>query len=236
MEVTPQDLRKWNTTYLSQHPEEKVRAVRGTATGNTDSVFDEHYDLARKMTIVNALMACHELHENKDSDVFWSEDLDARRRSDQKAIERANEAVLLQASGVDLTSKVRPVHKHLRGQFRQHLELLLPGHASRAGTRGNKERGLSEWNWVEQVIGILGREDAESLHHMIKEQYRGDENPSKRQWSGMCSHLEARKQRGGEHKNCPLVFTLKLFYKSLMSSNKTSSNNQQNCSDTDSSS
>ena len=48
---------------------------------------------------------------------------------------------------------------------------------------------------------MLGKEDAEQLCEVVFEQYRGDENPAKRQWSGLRSHVTAmakEKERGVE--------------------------------------
>ena len=218
--VTPQDLRKWNTTYLSEHPDDKVRAMRAEATGNTNSVFEQHYDLTRQAKIVGALMTCLQRHTDKTQHLSWNKDIEQQRRIDQRAIEKANEAVMFQPEWVDLTSRAKPVHRHLRNMFRRELKFLQPGHAQRAGTHLNKETGLSEWKWIDKVIDVLGREDAENLCNIIVEQYRGDENPAKRQWSGMCTHIEKMKVPGGEKRNCPLVESLKQFYSSMRSSNK----------------
>ena len=68
----------------------------------------------------------------------------------------------------------------------------------RAGTRGD---GLTEMAWIKQLLNVLGKEDAEQLCEVVFEQYRGDENPAKRQWSGLRSHVTAmakEKERGVE--------------------------------------
>ena len=93
--------------------------------------------------------------------------------------------------------------------------------------------GLPEWKWVDQVLEVLGREDAETMHDLVYEMYRGDENISKRQWSGLCSHLESQKNSGGELRNCPLVATLKLFFRSLKSANKSAGIHTKDVSDDD---
>ena len=50
------------------------------------------------------------------------------------------------------------------------------------------------------MIKILGRHDAQVLRDIIFNQYRGEEDPMKRQWSGLLSHLENMKAdiKGGK--------------------------------------
>ena len=45
-----------------------------------------------------------------------------------------------------------------------------------------------------QVLQYVGRMDADILRDVIREQYRGDENLSRRQWSGLQSHLASMNQ------------------------------------------
>ena len=91
----------------------------------------------------------------------------------------------------------------------------------------------------------MGRADADILRDVIFQQYRGDENPSKRQWSGVQSHLAwISRERKADNpitrlikiaknvqtisyidmfllRNCPLVATLRLFFASAKNANKT---------------
>ena len=201
--ITPQMLRKWNTTYLHHHEEQSVRVMRGAATGNTDAVFKDHYDLTRQAGIVNALLASLNRHRNEDDSAqSHSQEVEQRRRRDEAAIEKANEELLLHQEGVDLTSHTHPVHPHLKFEFREELERVEPGLWNRAGKRGpEKAMGLSEMAWIQEVVRVLGRQEAERLREVILEQYRGAEPISKRQWSGIMSHLEVMKQdrrNGGE--------------------------------------
>jgi hypothetical protein len=220
--VTPQNLRKWNTTYLSKHPDMNVRAMRGVVTGNNEIVFDAHYDLTKRGNILEALKTSLQHHQKQDEQAVWSEENEARKERDLKAICEANDALLLQSSGVDMTSKKRPVHAHLRHKFQLELEHLDPGLWSKACSkaRGN----ISEMKWIYQIVKLLGQEDAENLRGLILDQYRGDENPAKRRWSGLRSHIESINQdkiKGeGTSRNCPLIATLKLFYSSARAKNK----------------
>ena len=84
---------------------------------------------------------------------------------------------------------------------------------------------LSEMKWVYEVVSVLGRGEAEHLREVIFEQYRGHEDPLRRRWSSLFSHLETMKKdrlvKGSESThNCPLVATLKMFYSSACSANK----------------
>ena len=148
---TPQHLRKFNTTYLSQHPEERIREVRGAATGNTDRVFNEHYNLARQAQIMEALLASLRRHRTDDAHALpLSQEHEQRRQRDEAAIKAANMASMLLPDGVDLTSKQRPVHRHLRHQLQQELTRLSPGLWERAGAGGGA--GLSEMAWIKEVV------------------------------------------------------------------------------------
>ena len=201
--TTPQMLRKWNTTYLHHHKEERVRDMRAAATGNTESVFKQFYDLTRTQGIVIALLASLNRHRSEDGSVqSHSQEIEQRKRRDEAAIEKANEEMLLQQEGVDLTSHTHPVHPHLRFEFREELERVEPGLWNRAGKRGlQKAMGLSEMAWILDVVQVLGRMEAERLREVILEQYRGAEPISKRQWSGIMSHLESikrDKKNGGQ--------------------------------------
>ena len=180
-----------------------MRQMRAAATGNTDNVFKQHYDLTRTSGIVNALLASWNCHRDDDDSVqSHSQEVEQRKRRDEAAIEKANEQMLLQQEGVDLTSHTHPVHPHLKFEFREELERVEPGLWNRAGKRGpQKAMGLSEMAWILDVVSVLGRKEAERLREVIVEQYRGAESISKRQWSGIMSHLESIKQdekNGGE--------------------------------------
>ena len=201
--TTPQMLRKWNTTYLHHHKEERVREMRAAATGNNEGVFRQYYDLTRTQGIVKALLASLHRHRSEDDSIqSHSQEVEQRKRRDEAAIEKANEEMLIQQEGVDLTSHTHPVHPHLKLEFREELERVEPGLWTRAGRRGlQKALGLSEMAWIQDVVRVLGRKEAERLREVILEQYGGAEPISKRQWSGIMSHLEVINQdrkNGGE--------------------------------------
>ena len=123
-----------------------------------------------------------------------------------------------------MTSKSKPVHRHLRKQFEEELERVAPGLWERAG-RVEKQMCLSEMRWVNEVVAVLGRGEAEHLREVIFQQYRRHEDPLRRRWSSLFSHHEIMKKdrmaKGGESThNCPLVATLKMFYSSAFSVNK----------------
>ena len=83
---------------------------------------------------------------------------------------------------------------------------------------------LSEMKWVNEVVSVLGRAEAEHLRDIIFQQYRGHEDPLRRRWSSLCSHLETIKKdklKGGQSShNCPLVATLKAFFSSASYANQ----------------
>ena len=191
MHVTPQQLRKWNTTFLKNHPDAKVAAMRGEATGNTDAVFNQYYNLARQSGVLEALLATFRRHLDEEASVQWSQEHDERRKNDKLAMEEANLAMLYKEDGTDLTSRSKPVHRHLRHQFKEELERVEPGLWRRAGGVP-KSMTLSEGKWIKGVLAVLGRAEAEHLRDIIFQQYRGLEDPQRRQWSSLRSHLVGR--------------------------------------------
>ena len=221
--VTPQQLRKWNTTYLDNHPDAEVVAMRGEATGNTDKVYQQHYNLARQQGVLHALLASHNQHIDEDGPVQLSQEHDERQKQDKMAIDEANTVLFFKEDGTDLTSKSKPIHRHLRKQFQEELERVAPGLWKRAGG-GEKGMALSEMKWVYEVVSVLGRGEAEHLRNVLFQQYRGHEDPLRRRWSSLCSHLEIIKKdrmRGGQSThNCPLVATLRMFFSSACNANK----------------
>ena len=133
------------------------------------------------------------------SGVSFSQENENRRRKDENALDEENAALLSVPDGVDITSRRRPVPTYLKHQFREELERVSPGLWKRAGSRAGA--GITEMAWVKEVLIVLGRMDADNLRDTVFQQYRGDENPAKRQWSGLRSHVLAaasEKEKGGE--------------------------------------
>lgn len=197
--VTPQMLRSWNSTFLHNHPDAHVRSMRGAATGNTENVFEQHYNLTRQAGVMKAMLTTLK-HHNSDQNcgVSFSQENQQRRQRDQAAIDEANAALLSIPEAVDITSQRHPISPILQQRFREELEMVSPGLWQRAGTRAD---GLTEMAWIKELLNVLGKEDAEQLCEVVFEQYRGDENPAKRQWSGLRSHVTAmakEKERGVE--------------------------------------
>ena len=192
LKVTPQGLRKWNTTYLAQHNDETVRRMRGAATGNSEMVYDRHYNLGRQKDTVHCLLASGQPHRSDDSTPKLSQEHERRKRKDQETLRKAKEDLRLKSHGVDQTSQRMPVHQHLKEQFKEELEGVYPGLWAMA-VKGKSEMKLSEGAWIEEVITVLGREDAQVLREVIHQQYRGEEDPMKRTWSGLLSHIEVMK-------------------------------------------
>ena len=186
--MTPQALRSWNTTFLKNHPDAKVAAMRGEATGNTDPVFNQHYNLAKQSGVLEALLATFRQHRDDEPPVQFSQEHDERQKRDKLAIEEANQALLYQEDGTDLTSKSKPVHRHLRNQFKEELERVAPDLWNKAGG-AEKGIALSEMKWIKEIISVLGRAEADHLRDIIFQQYRGHEDLERRQWSGLQSHL-----------------------------------------------
>ena len=188
MHVTPQQLRGWNSTVLDNHPDASVAAMRGEATGNSDRVFRQHYNKARQSGVLEALLATLRCHRDDEAPVQWSQEHDERRKHDKAAMEEANLVMFYKEDGTDLTSKGRPIHRHLRRQFKKELERVEPDLYRRAGGVV-KEMTLSEGKWIKGVVAVLGRAEAENLRDIIFQQYRGLEDPQRRRWSSLRSHL-----------------------------------------------
>ena len=201
LKVTSQDLRKWNTTYLAQHTDERVRRMRGAATGNSETVFDRHYNLNRQEDNMHCLLASGQRHRSEDSTPKLSQEHEQRKRRDEETLRKAKEGLRFKSHGVDLTSQRLPVHQHLKEQFKEELDRAFPGLWAMAG-KGKKSSTtqLSGWAWIQEVLKILGRHDAEVLRDVIYQQYRGEEDPMKRKWSGLLSHIEIMKAdvKGGK--------------------------------------
>ena len=64
--------------------------------------------------------------------------------------------------------------------------------------------------WIENVINILGDENAENLQEIIYSQYRGSKSAAKRKWNGARTHMEKRMKTSGDKSsnNCTLIETL----------------------------
>ena len=100
---------------------------------------------------MDALLASLRCHQTDGAVALpLSQEHDQRREKDEAAVKAANLAVLQLPDGVDLTSRQRPVHRHLRHQLRQELTRLSPGLWERAGTGGGA--GLSEMAWIKEVV------------------------------------------------------------------------------------
>ena len=95
----------------------------------------------------------HNHHDLVDHRLSLSQEHDQRREKDEAAVKAANLAVLLLPDGVDLTSRQRPVHRHLRHQFQEQLARLSPGLWENAGTGGGA--GMSEMAWIKEVYTCL---------------------------------------------------------------------------------
>ena len=227
--VTPQDLRAWNSTFLEYQPVARVSEQRGEATGNSQTVFHEHYNIVRQSRVLEALLTSMRHHREVDGHVEWNEKETDRRKKDKTAIEEANLKILFKEDVTDLTSKTKPVHPHLRKQFRKELSHLHPGLWNMA-KGSTKESGLSEMKWVNDVVMVLGNSEAGHLRDVVYQQYRGHEDIERRRWSSLRSHLESTMQERMEgrepRRNCPLVTTLKQLFKSAKSSNKNDSDSE----------
>ena len=149
---------------------------------------------------MKAMLASMEHHQkDQASRISLSQENEERRRKDQNDMDEAIDALLLVPDGVDITSRRRPVPMYLRQQFMEELERVSPGLWKRAGSKSGA--GSTEMAWIKEVLRVLGQMDAENLRDLVFQQYRGDENPDKRQWSGLRSHVLAvasEKKRGGE--------------------------------------
>ena len=189
MYVTPQQIRKWNTTYLENHPDANIAAMRGEATGNSDAVYNQYYNLARQSGVLEAHLATLDCHrDEEDAPVQWSQEHNERQKHDKRAMDKANRALLYKEDGTDLTSRSKPIRPHLRHQFKEELGRVDPDLWMKAGgvVRG---MNLSEGKWIKEVVAVLGRAEAEHLRDIILQQYRGHEDPERRQWSSLRSHL-----------------------------------------------
>ena len=214
--ITPQDLRKWNTTFLNHHPDPCVQAIRGTVTGNSDTVFNQTYNLSRTQAIVDGYMACFRRHRADLPTAGLDVNYLRIKQIERRGKDVADKAALSQDEDpVDLTHSHRPVHRHLRNTTRVGLERHCPGLWKSAGTHFSKKV------WIKKVVEILGDNNLQEIRESILLQYRGCTDPEKRRWSGARTHLEQRKKTKDEEiSNCPLYATLMQFYSSAIAYNK----------------
>ena len=56
-------LRKWNATYLRTHPDEGIRNVQGRATGHSEGVFEEYYNLETYSQMRDATLELLQEHQ-----------------------------------------------------------------------------------------------------------------------------------------------------------------------------
>ena len=181
--------------------------MRGAVTGNSDIIFDRHYDLTRASKYLDTLMETFRHHrgENVSDGVTWTPQMEKRRQKDKEAIEAANLAVLLREEVVDLTSKSKPMTSRIRIEFGKQLEKLAPGLWNSAG------RTNSEMKWIWKVIIALQHPDATALHELVFQHYQGKDNIMMRRWSGAHTH-EAQLENGISTRNCPLTAAIRVRY------------------------
>ena len=233
--ITPQLLRKWNTTWIKNHPVPEISAMRGAVTGNSDRIFDGHYDLKRIANFKETLL--ENLHYHRGNDISfnlqWTGEDQARRDRERQAIEEADFAAMMEEEAVDHTRKKHPIAVFNRLRFKKYLESLNNGLWTKGGRRGPKDKkvGLTQLEWLKEVLLVLGgpSEDAENLRQVVISHYRGNSDPALRRWSGAHTHQAEierdilNQQRNGikseSTKNCPLLSTLKTFYRSAEFSN-----------------
>ena len=117
--------------------------------------------------------------------------------------------------------------------LKKYLEILRPGLWAQGGRRRaeNKKEGLTSLEWIKQVLIILGgnSESAKNLREIVANHYRGNIDPALRRWSGAHTHhaeiekdvrnLEKNGMPKNSKKNCPLLASLKAFYKSAQANN-----------------
>ena len=200
--MLPQDFRKWNTTALALSDDERVRRMRGAATGNSESVYQRYYNVARQAENMHCLLTSLQRHIREDDCTpRLSQEHEQRREKDRETLRQTKRNIQRQADGIDLTSQRMPVHRQLKDQFKEELDRVYPDLRARAIKDGKSSRvRLTEWAWIKEVITVLGRQDAEVLRDVILQQYQGEPDPMKRQWSGLLSHIENMKAdiKGGK--------------------------------------
>ena len=117
--ITPQMIRKWNTTYLSSHVDEGVRQVRGVATGNSTAVFEEHYNLEVYSQLRDATEALRSAHHGGGKEIKKLSQLVGQQIADGLRQEAEDEAFVETArkvtvSKIDQSSKTTPIDEYTR--------------------------------------------------------------------------------------------------------------------------
>ena len=109
--------------------------MRGPVTGNSDKIFDEHYDLVRISRFKDTLLEnlCHHRGSENTSSLQWTKEDEDRRQREKQAIESADMAAMMEEEAVDITTKQRPMAVFNRLKFKKSLEQLNPKLWSMAG-------------------------------------------------------------------------------------------------------
>ena len=81
--------------------------MRGAVIGNSDRMFDGHYDLRRISHFKETLLENMHYHRGQDETIClqWTEENQNRRDIEKRAIEEANLATIMEEEAVDITSK-----------------------------------------------------------------------------------------------------------------------------------
>ena len=124
--ITPQMIRKWNTTYLSTHSDEDLRKVRGIVTGNEENVFQEHYNLETYALIRDATLALRKEHHKDGGGVKKLSKLVSPQIADglrQEAIEEfeAQAARRFNVTKIDQSSKTSPIDSYTRAMLKDSI-------------------------------------------------------------------------------------------------------------------
>ncbi len=214
--ITPQMIRKWNTTFLSRHPDADIRNVRGVATGHSDFVFEEHYNLETYAQMRDATLELRQEHykdcqtTRKLSEMVGI-NIAIQLKAEVEAEAQAQVARKIAQSKLDQTSKTTPID----GFTRSNIKLAISKMDPNLWAKSTGENYLTEHNWKKALLNLIFIENdgSRDLQKIIVDLYRGNKDERLRRYSAAEHHLT---QENGKNTklNSPIWSVLGLIYRS----------------------
>jgi hypothetical protein len=117
--IFPQMIRSYHQTWMAD--DKVLQGMRSQLAGNSEDVFDRHYDARQIARFQDAFYEVYRAHgpnqDNEDANNLGKQVQDQRITERESAKEAEQQSLRLDP-GVDLTSSKRPMPSHIRLEFR----------------------------------------------------------------------------------------------------------------------
>lgn len=159
MLITSQMIRASNSTFVHNHEDPTIRTAREAITGNTEIVFQHHYNLSVMSSMVSATIAMHCHHHgelNQEQSPVVGKELNHQlMREFHEQADTKREAINA-ATSIDKTSISRPTAPNLRERFKKAINALEPDLWKHGGRQGNwnRKNGLTMTAWTNKVCAL----------------------------------------------------------------------------------